>query len=190
MKLSTVALALGLAIASVSHADGPAPAQPPQPATPRPGWNLKDLGLVPVQSGGRIKPLDSYAREVSLLVTGSRKFQGWDPVELVLSWTANPESWENTPLILVSREDVRKQINLDEKRTRFSAAELLKNFALAQYADLMSRDPSKLSSPPNIAQGELNRKNEREEELRRVIERLTVFHAHVAGRAWQIIPQA
>jgi cytochrome c-type biogenesis protein CcsB len=142
-----------------------------------------------MQSGGRVKPFDSYAREVSLLVTGSRKFQGWDPVELVISWTANPEAWENTPIIMVNREDVRRQINLDEKRTRFTPAELLKNFALAQYADLIGRGEGRLSSPPNIAQGEMTKKNEREEELRRVVERIGVFHQHVSGKAWQLIPQ-
>jgi cytochrome c-type biogenesis protein CcsB len=193
MKIHLAALAFLLSHPAWADTAPPAapaaPAQPALPAAPHSGWDFSPIALTPIQNGGRIKPLDSYAREVVTFVTGRANFQGWDPVELIISWTANPESWENTQLILAQREDVKRQINLEEKRQRFTPAELLKNFALAQYADLMARDPSKLSTPPNIAQGELTKKNEREEELRRVIERLGIFHQHVAGKAWQIIPQ-
>ena len=38
---------------------------------------------LPVMHNGRIKPLDSLARETSIFITGSYKFKGIDPVALL-----------------------------------------------------------------------------------------------------------
>jgi len=46
-------------------------------------WSFNQLGLTPVQSGGRLKPFDSFAREVVLFETGSRSFEKWNSVDLL-----------------------------------------------------------------------------------------------------------
>ena len=51
----------------------PAPEHLSQPR----GWTFRQAGLIPMQNGGRLKPLDSSAREAVLFVTGSRSYQGY-----------------------------------------------------------------------------------------------------------------
>jgi len=161
---------------------------PPPPApevAPRSGeWSFKEAGLIPVQSGGRLKPLDSYAREVILYLTGSRGFEGWDPVDFMFSLITYPTSWDQKQFVQISRIDVKRQLGLDEKRLRFSPRELIQNYALAQYANETPR--SQTAAPT----GAMAKKDQREEELKRVLDRLGLFRSIVTGEAWLVIPQA
>jgi cytochrome c-type biogenesis protein CcsB len=147
-------------------------------------WSFTDAGLIPVQSGGRLKPFDSFAREAVLYLTGSRTFEGWDPVDLMFSWITFPASWNNHPFIQVSRVDVRRQLGLDEKRTRFAPKELIQNFALAQYAEESSHQGT--VTAPTGAQA---KKDQREEELKRVLDRVGLFRGIVSGDSWLVVPQ-
>lgn len=68
------------------------------------GWartTSEVLGEIPVQHSGRIKPFESFAREVSLAVTGGERFQGLSATSLVWHWMAQPETWFVTPMIPV-----------------------------------------------------------------------------------------
>lgn len=176
MKKSILGLLLLLA-ANFGYADGGA-------RVPRSGWSFKEAGLIPVQSGGRIKPFDSYAREVVLFLTGSRTYQGWDPVDLMFSWLTFPTSWDSQPFIQVNREDVRRQLNLDEKRSRFSPVELVGNFTLMQYAERVhGRD--QVTAPT----GAKSKEDPREKEVKQVLERVGLFRSIVSGEGWTLIPQ-
>ena len=157
----------------------------PEPQA-RSGWSFQDFRMMPTQNGGRLKPMDSFARETVLLETGSRSFEGWDPVELLLSWIVFPHSWENKPFIQVNRIDVRRQLNLDEKRTRFSPNELFRNPVLLQYADRMDRGEE--GSKPPSAQG-VGKTDLREQELRRLFERAGFYRDLITGHAWRVIPK-
>lgn len=153
----------------------------------RAGWSFLDFRLIPIQSGGRIKPIDSFARETVLFETGSSSYKGWDPADLLLSWIVFPEEWEKEPFIQVGRIDVRRQLNLDEHRTRFSPAELFKNPVLLQYAERMDRGEEG-SKPPSV-QGTA-KADAREQEVRRVFERVGLFREIVTGNGWKLIPRA
>lgn len=153
----------------------------------RAGWSFLDFRLIPTQSGGRIKPLDSFARETVLFETGSASHKGWDPADLLLSWIVFPEEWEKEPFIQVGRIDVRRQLNLDENRTRFSPAELFRNPVLLQYAERMDRGEEG-SKPPSV-QGTA-KADAREQEVRRVLERVGLFREIVTGNGWKLIPRA
>jgi cytochrome c-type biogenesis protein CcsB len=171
-----VKLLLGLLLVSVAHADAP---------SPRSGFNWSEFRSVPMLSGGRLKPVDSYAREAVLFITGSRKFRGWDPVELMASWISEPSRWEGEEFIQVSREDVRRQIGVAEKRGRFSPHELVTSSALAQYAERMS---SPNSEPMQVGLGGVTKEDPREKELRRVMERVGFYRNIISGDAWPLIP--
>ena len=149
----------------------------PSPATPRSGWSFAEVGLIPMQAGGRVKPLDSFTREVVLFTTGSRKFEGWDPTDLVLSWISFPKDWDSRSFIEITREDVKRQLGLDEKKMRFAPQDLYQNFALAQYAERLT--------PPKMDE----KIPEREKELRRVLERLSLYRNVVSGEAWLVVPR-
>ncbi len=147
-------------------------------------WSFVTLGLTPVQSGGRIKPLDSFAREVVLFETGSRSFENWDSIDLLLSWISFPQDWGKKSLIQVAREDVRRQLGLDEHRRWYSPQELFKNSALLQYAE---QHTGKGRAMPEVSGG--SKVSPREQELKAVIERINLFHALVTGHGWPLIPK-
>jgi len=153
------------------------------PAVKHADWSFTSAGLIPMQNGGRIKPLDSFAREVVLYETGSRTFQGWDSIDLLFSWISFPQYWEDQAIIRVGREDVRRQLSLDEKRTFYTPRELFRNPTLLQYADRIGRGIQG-SEPPGAP-----RANPREQELKSVLDRLGLFHGLVTGQGWLLIPK-
>jgi len=146
-------------------------------------WSFSTMGLVPVQSGGRIKPFDSFARELVLFETGSRSFEKWNSVNLLLSWITFPEYWETQNIIRITREDVKRQLGLEEQRSLYSPQELFKNTALAQYSEKMDRG-AQGSEPPGAP-----KTGPREQELRAVLDRIGVFHGLISGEGWLLIPK-
>lgn len=174
MRLLISAIALAASVQSASAAEQ------------HPDWDFSELRHVPVQSGGRVKPLDSHVRETILFATGSRKFQGWDSMDLVLSWMSEHGAWESKPFVQINREDVRRQLLLDDKRTRFSPQELFQNPALLQYARGMEGGGARQVSEPT---GRVEQQNPRDQELKRALSRLGVFRNVVEGQAFPIIPQ-
>ncbi len=180
------ALAFVSAGALLSSASAYADAGGPQS---HPGLSLSEARLTPVQSGGRTKPLDSLARELVLFETGSRTYQGWDPLDLMLSWLAFPQQWQSEKFIQVGRVDVRRQLVLDEQRTHFSPQELFGNFALLQYAQHMDKRDASGSETLSGKSDRGQKGSPQDQELRHVFERLTTFREIVSGNAWTLIPQ-
>ncbi len=145
-------------------------------------WSFKEVGLIPVQSGGRIKPFDSFAREIVLYLTGSKKYKGWEPIDLLLSWIVYPAAWSDQPFMQISRPDVRRQLSLDEKRLRFSPKEIFSNPTVAQYV----RSQGQTSDIPD-PKGAM-RVDPRKQEQEKFFSRLGLFEGIVSGRAIQVIP--
>jgi len=176
----SVLAVLGLIVGgSIFHA-GPAAAQD---LTPR-KWDMKNWELTPIQSGGRVKPLSAFAGEMVLHLSSRRTFEGWNPSEMLLSIVTRPDVWREKPLIKIDREDVKRQLLLDVNKQRFTVAELFGNNVLLQYAERMGNLESTMSKAPDP------RANPREEELKRILDRMTVFHNLVTGESLTIIPTA
>ncbi len=155
---------------------------------PRKGWSFREFRLTPVQSGGRIKPFDSFAREIVLFETGSRSFEGWEPVDLIFSWLAYPSYWQNYKFVKIGRVDVRRQLGVEEKRTYFSPAELFGNYPLLQYAREMQGGGGGQAEALNGKTDRGKKDSPRETELQNVFQRLSVFRDVVAGKSWTIVP--
>jgi ABC-type transport system involved in cytochrome c biogenesis permease subunit len=74
--------------------------------------------LLPVQEGGRIKPLESACEETVREITGRARFEGHDPVAVVLMWrclggtSRDPAfgNWETYPFILCPDRDLRETL--------------------------------------------------------------------------------
>ncbi len=54
------------------------------------GEALKSL---PVQDAGRIKPLQTFGKEVLEIVYGKSKYEGREAYEIVLTWMLSPQFW-------------------------------------------------------------------------------------------------
>ena len=157
------------------------------PGVPRAGWDFRAMGDLPVQAGGRIKPFNTYASEMVTYLTGSRKFQGWEPEELLLSWLTSPTEWEDQEFIQITREDVKRQIGLEPKQSRFSPKTLISESHLGQYAQALSgRGENALAKPPLV--GGAMKQDPREKELKTVLDRLGTWRSIVSGEGWPLVP--
>jgi cytochrome c-type biogenesis protein CcsB len=174
-------LILSLALSSFFAIPAARAEDPAQVMQPRP-WSFSDWDLTPVQAGGRVKPMRAFAGEVVLHLTSRRSFEGWNPSEMLLAIVTQPKEWREKPLIKIEREDVKRQLLLDVSKMRFSVAELFGNSVLLQYAQRMGDLESTMSKAPNP------NADPREEELKRILDRLTVFHRLITGEAWTFLP--
>ncbi len=83
-----------------------------------------------VQEDGRNKPFDTFCREAVRTVTGREKFEGNDPVAVVVSWLmlydadtnkalkqsqAMDCDWENYPFILCDHHELRELVYRDHR---------------------------------------------------------------------------
>ena len=97
--------------------------------------DFKQWSLLAVQDDGRRKPLDSFAHDALLRITGG-SFMGmdvykdnagrvWHPNDFLLSiLSTDGHDWKNEPLILVNYRPLVQQLGLDATAKRFSYAEL------------------------------------------------------------------
>ncbi|MCM0606538.1 MAG: cytochrome c biogenesis protein CcsA [Xanthomonadaceae bacterium] len=177
--VKNVALGLLLLLSTVSSTE--CFAELPKQASK---WDWSVASEIPMQSGGRIKPLDSFARETVLYVTGSKSYSGWRQIEMMFSWMSDPESWANEPLIKIQNEDVKRQLMLDQTRNRYSANELIKNQNLIQYAEGLS----KRERGVNLGVTNAVKPNAREQELKKILDRIGMFRTIVSGEALTLIP--
>jgi len=152
------------------------------------GFSFSQLGKVPIQTGGRIKPLLAFAQDSVLLITGKTNFKDWDPLELLFSWIAYPFYWEEEAFIKVSNKELLRQLLLDESRSVFSPKELLENNLLSQYAQSLAGDET--GETKQVMQSVHSQPEPREQELKRLLEKLTFFRSLTQGQAWTIVPEA
>ncbi len=87
----------------------------------------KKLKTLPVQSGGRVKPFDTFARESLRFIYGKTQFNKKPAVDVLMSWTLLPEYWHKEEFIQVRDSALRKTLKLSEDKVLFSPKALLQN---------------------------------------------------------------
>lgn len=92
-----------------------------------------------VQHEGRVKPLDTLARESLRSVYGKETFKDRSATDVILSWFLVSDFWEKEDFIFIESAEVKKSLELDQTKKRFSPETLRtnKNFAL-QIIELQS----------------------------------------------------
>ncbi len=93
------------------------------------------LKTFPIQNGGRLKPMDTFARESVKLITGKSRFQKEEPIATVLRWWARPEQALSEQNIEIRDLATKKELGLEEGRRWFSHRELKEVSELRAYAD-------------------------------------------------------
>ncbi len=182
VALVVALLVAAVTVGSIAFADEASP-------QPVPGLFLNDLRLIPVQSGGRIKPFDEFARETILSLTGGRSFGSYDPSEMILSMMVNPQAWAKQEIIRISNGEVNNQLLLDPARKYFSPSELLHSNAFLQYAEGVQSNGAAMNQVTNTGVNAVSgQKDPRGEEMKRVVDRMNRFQALVSGRLWTVTP--
>ena len=153
------------------------------PAVDSVGVDFKQWGLLAIQDGGRRKPVDTFARETLIKITGRSGYtdshgKTWQANDFILSMLLDPsEKWKSEPMILVSLGQLAEKLGLDQGKRRFSFAQL--------------------SSLPELnvlaAEAHALRKAEKpldrlQSEVMSVSERLALFGRVMDGSAFLLVP--
>lgn len=97
-----------------------------------------ELSNLPIQHGGRVKPFDSFSREVVQMITGSQNFEHMKATDVVLSWVLAPEQWTAKPVIEITSLELKQKLGLAAQQKYFSfiqiqAAQEFSSLAEAVY---------------------------------------------------------
>lgn len=144
------------------------------PSFAKPGDALKTL---PVQDGGRIKPYDSFAREMLESVYGKSTFEGRKATEIVLTWMLAPESWAGKKMFEVRNHQVLEALGLPKDQRHFTGEELFANdkFQLLRQ-ELQSKRETKEKLNPYF------------QALQRIENQYFLFQEIAAGRMLKVVP--
>ncbi len=165
----------------LSLAFGPAGARPLAAGT-----DLDPLRTIAIQDGGRLKPLDTFARETARKIGGGRAFgaesiQGLEPVEWLLSALASPERWRSEPIVRVTHAGLRQAVELPAGKDRFSFDELVRHQPFLRAAEAVHE---KLRSDPEAKLDPVER------EIATLYDNLALLSAVLSGEALRIVPVA
>lgn len=111
---------LALVLFLLFWAHGPALAQ----AEPLPELDTDVIRTLPTQTGGRLKPLDTTARETVKAITGKSSFNKQDPVWTLLVWWAKGEATLDAEVVEVRNLELKKTLGLDAEKRWFSVNQL------------------------------------------------------------------
>jgi cytochrome c-type biogenesis protein CcsB len=144
--------------------------------------DFKQWGLLAIQEGGRRKPVDTFAKEALIRITGRSTYadkagRTWRPNDFVLSALTETHDWKNEPIVLISSGQLVEQLGLDKTQRRFSFAQLTSSpelQRLATEAQALKRAEKPLTRVQQEALG--------------VSDRLTLFAHVLDGSALLIVP--
>ncbi|MFL6530000.1 MAG: cytochrome c biogenesis protein, partial [Chthoniobacterales bacterium] len=161
-----------------------APAQSEMPAADTGSLDFKQWGLLAIQDGGRRKPIDTFAREALIKITGRSTYttpggKTWQPNDFLLSALLETRDWKQEPMILVSLGQLIEQLGLDKTKRRFTFIELTGNAELNRLAT-QAHEMQRAEKPLSRVQSE----------ARNVSERLTLLNRIMDGSAFLIVPAA
>ena len=156
--------------------------------------DFKQWSMLAIQDDGRRKPIDTYARESLLRLTGG-SFLGmavykdaagrvWHPNDFLLSVLVSEpgeRDWKAEPLVLVNYRPLVLQLGLDGARKRFSYNELAAVPKLQAMADGIRNLRQRVRDP------QLSRE---QQEVENVGSRLVLLNRLLTGEALVIVPPA
>ncbi len=85
------------------------------------------LGVLHVQDGGRIKPLDTFARESLQLIYGKTSYHEKAALDVMMTWILAPQAWQTMEFFEVRHSGLRSTLHLSHDRFIFTPQELEAN---------------------------------------------------------------
>lgn len=135
------------------------------------------LGYLPVQDAGRIKPYDTFSKEMLEIVYGKSSFEGRGASEIIFTWMLSPTAWQGKKIFEVRNHEVLKALGLPIDQRYFSGEELFANerFPMVQQ-ELQAKRESKEKLTPYF------------QALQRLENQLIVFREIAGGNMLRLIP--
>lgn len=95
------------------------------------GPAYEQMGRIAVMHQGRVKPLDTVAREeikqifgretIKILDDSNRVVETWSATGAFADWLARPEYWNDQPFILIDYQPLKREILRDSVQTQLKA---------------------------------------------------------------------
>ena len=156
------------------------------PSPLRAGPELDPLRTIAIQDGGRVKPLDTFARETARRVSGAAPFtggesvKGMDPVEWVLAMMSDPQRWRDERIVKVSHAGLRAAAALPTRSDqRYSFAELTTHAGFLAAADKVHE---------KLRQDREAKLDPVEREISALYDTLGVMNGIFSGEALRVVP--
>lgn len=176
MRLRLFVLAISLLLSTLCFAQ-----TADMPAADSSSLDFKQWGLLAIQDGGRRKPVDTFARETLIKLTGRSTYTSgaktWQGTDFILSMLLDTHDWKSEPMILVSLGELKERLGLPGQQRRFSFAQLAalpELNALATQAHALRKAEKPLSRLQS--------------EVMSVTERLGLFAHVMDGSAFLLVP--
>lgn len=144
----------------------------------RPGFDWRSPSLIAIQDRGRMKPLDTFARESVQFITGKASWNKQSPVETVFGWLISFDAeWDKEKFIRIDYRPLKAQLGLDESQRYFSPDELRRNEALQKAVRDAFQKQRRAETLSEVEKKALEVQNQR-----------GLLDAIVSGQAWNILP--
>src|SRR3984893_2613573 len=92
------------------------------PAADSSSLDFKQWGLLAIQDGGRRKPVDTFARETLIKITGRSIYTAvaktCQATDFILSMRLDTHDWKKEPMILVSLGELKQRLGLPGQERR------------------------------------------------------------------------
>jgi cytochrome c-type biogenesis protein CcsB len=127
---------------------------------------------------GRMKPLDTLTREALWKISKKGSLEGWDPLDLYLSWMAHADYWFEQPIIAVRNPQLRSLLGVSPGKKRVSPASLYDDaghYSLTDEVEEAQRTPDK-------------HKSKVQRKLISLDERFNVFFMTIRGITLRVFP--
>lgn len=127
---------------------------------------------------GRIKPFDTLSRESAMKITKRVNYEGWQPVDLYLSWMAQGEYWFDTPFIAVRHKGLKLMLGVSADTRHIAPTFLLDQngrYRLVADVEKAHRTPAKARSKAQT-------------KLLSLDERVNVFNMAIQGLSFRVFP--
>ena len=146
----------------------------PVSASAKPGDALKYL---PVQDAGRLKPFDTFSREMLSMIYGKTSFEGRAATEIVLTWMLSPSAWADKKIFEVRNHQVLDALGFPHDQKYFSGEQI---FPTEKFTQLRQELQSKRETKEKL--------NPYFQALQRLENQYFVFQEIASGRMLRLIP--
>ncbi len=127
---------------------------------------------------GRMKPFDTLSRESVMKITKRSHFNGWEPVDLYLSWIAHSDYWFDQSIIAVRYVGLKHMLGVSEGTKHLTPNSLYDGsgrYRLINDVDVAHRKPDK-------------EKTKTQKKLISLDERFNLFHMALRGLTLRLFP--
>jgi ABC-type transport system involved in cytochrome c biogenesis permease subunit len=153
-----------------------------------PEVDLRVLEEMPIQHGGRKKPLYAFAQDQLRAISGKGRWEDektgarWGAMQVAVDVWLHPEAWTSRPVILMDYIPLKKTVGVGAEsvnRTQFSYDELTANLALreiiAEAARIKQRNPQAVLTREQQAAAQVGG-------------RIQLMHVMLNGQAYRWLP--